>query len=46
MAFTKTCFDSSVSDQGTFIEGFGCPTRLDRDKEATGKERGGVSAYM
>ena len=40
MAFTETWFDSSVSDHVTFIEGFGCPTRLDRDKEAIGKERG------
>ena len=43
VAFIETWFDSSVSDHGTFIEGFGCPTQLDRDKEATGKkERGGV----
>ena len=47
MVFTETWFDSSVSDQGTFIEGFGSPTRLDRDKEAAGKERGGgVCLYV
>ena len=47
MAFTETWFDCSVSDQGTFIEGFVCPTRLDRDKEATGKEiGGGVCLYV
>ena len=41
MVFTETWFDSCMSDQGTFIDGFGCPSRLDRDKEATGKEIGG-----
>ena len=47
MALTETWFDSSVSDQGPFIRGFGCPTRLDCDKEATGKERGGgVCLYV
>ena len=42
MAFTETWFDHSVSDRGSFVDGFGCPTRLDRDKKATGKEKCGV----
>ena len=40
-------FDNSVSDHGTFVHGFGCPTRLDRDKKATGKAKGGgVCLYV
>ena len=27
-------------DCGPFIKGFGCPSRLDRDKQTTGKEKG------
>ena len=47
MAFTETWFDHSVSDRGSFVDGFGCPTRLDRDKKATGKEKGGgVCLYV
>ena len=47
MAFTETWFDNSVSDRGTFVDGFGCPTRLDRDRKATGKEKGGgVCLYV
>ena len=40
MAFTETWFNKNVGDRGTFIKGFGCPTRLDRDKQTTGKEQG------
>ena len=46
MAFTETWFDKKVADRGTFIKGFGCPARLDRDKQTTGKEKGGVFVYM
>ena len=45
MAFTDTWFDKNVGDSGTFIKGFGCPTRLDRDKQTTGKEKGGGVCY-
>ena len=47
MAFTETWFDQNVGDRGTFIKGFGCPTRLDRDKQTTGKAKGGgVCLYV
>ena len=46
MAFTETWFEKNVGDRGTFIKGFGCPARLDRDKQTTGKEKGGVFVYM
>ena len=46
MAFTETWFEKNIADRGTFIKGFGCPARLDRDKQTTGKEKGGVFVYM
>ena len=47
MAFSETWFDKNVADRGTFIKGFGCPARLDRDKQTTGKEKGGgVCLYV
>ncbi|KAL1279461.1 hypothetical protein QQF64_026134, partial [Cirrhinus molitorella] len=41
LAFTETWLDDSVADSTLRIDGFGAPIRLDRDRESTGKERGG-----
>lgn len=41
MAFTETWLDSEVSDSDLYIEGFGTPIQLDRDKIITGKHKGG-----
>ena len=46
LAFTETWLDD-VQDNDLFIDGFGTPIRLDRNKHDTGKEhRGGVCFYV
>ena len=47
LAFTETWLDDNVQDSDLFIDGFGTPIRLNRNKRDTGKEhRGGVRFYV
>ena len=46
MAFIETWFDKDFGDRGTFIKAFGCPTRLDRDKQTNVKAKGGGCLFI
>lgn len=41
LAFTETWLSESDLDSDVYLSGFGCPVRLDRSRETTGKKRGG-----
>lgn len=47
MCFTETWWCADTQTEGTILEGFGAPYRLDRDSDVTEKSRGGgVAMYV
>ncbi len=47
LAFMETWLSSNDSDGSLYVDGFGTPTRLDRDSQLTGKKHGsGVCLYV